>query len=102
MKTASTPRDRAPARCRPRLCPPFSPVEAAALAEASLRDTLETVRSTPAVRHVLVLDGRPGPWVPAGFDVVDQRGDGLGSRLSAAFADCVAECDEPVVLVGMD
>ena len=89
-------------RVKTRLCPPFSPAEAAELAEASLRDTLQTVRATPAARHVLVLDGRPGPWVPAGFDVIAQRGDGLGPRLAAAFADCTSTCPEPVVLVGMD
>ncbi len=102
MQIAVIAKEPVPGRVKTRLCPPFSATQAAELAEASLRDTLGTVRATPAVRHVLVLDGRPGPWIPAGFDVVAQRGDGLGSRLAAAFTDCVAACDEPVVLVGMD
>jgi glycosyltransferase A (GT-A) superfamily protein (DUF2064 family) len=52
---------------------------------------------------VLALDGRPGPWLPDGFDVIAQRGDGLDRRLTAAFADCFAAMPgEPVVLVGMD
>jgi rSAM/selenodomain-associated transferase 1 len=89
-------------RVKTRLCPPFSPAQAAELAEASLRDTLQAVRATPATRHVLVLEGRPGPWLPTGFDVLPQRGDDLGSRLAAAFEDCTATCGEPVVLVGMD
>ena len=102
MQIAVIAKEPVPGRVKTRLCPPFSPAQAAELAEAALRDTLRTVRATAAARHVLVLDGRPGPWVPAGFDVLAQRGDGLGSRLAAAFTDCVAACDEPVVLVGMD
>jgi hypothetical protein len=47
---------------------------------------------------VLVLDGRPGPWQPAGFEVVAQRGVGLADRLAAAFADV----GEAAFLVGMD
>ena len=102
MQIAVIAKEPVPGRVKTRLCPPFSPAQAAELAEAALQDTLQTVRATAAARHVLVLDGRPGPWVPAGFDVLAQRGDGLGSRLAAAFTDCVAVCDEPVVLVGMD
>ncbi|PIM69124.1 glycosyltransferase [Streptomyces sp. JV178] len=87
-----------PGRVKTRLCPPFSPAEAAALAEAALVDTLAAVAATPADRRVLVLDGEPGPWLPPGFDVVPQRGGGLDERLAAAFAGC----DGPALLVGMD
>ena len=85
-------------RVKTRLCPPFSPAAAAALAEAALRDTLAAVRGVPGVRRVLVLDGAPGPWVGPGIDVVPQRGDGLGERLAAAFADLGG----PALVVGMD
>ncbi|MGI8728475.1 MAG: TIGR04282 family arsenosugar biosynthesis glycosyltransferase [Solirubrobacteraceae bacterium] len=85
-------------RCKTRLCPPCTPEQAAALAEAALVDTLAAVLATPAARHVLVLDGEPGPWMPAGLDVVPQRGDGLAERLGAAFEDAGA----PALLVGMD
>jgi glycosyltransferase A (GT-A) superfamily protein (DUF2064 family) len=47
---------------------------------------------------VLVLDGPPGDWVPRGFEVVPQRGDGLAERLAAAFEDVA----QPAFLVGMD
>ncbi|MCL6731529.1 TIGR04282 family arsenosugar biosynthesis glycosyltransferase [Streptomyces neyagawaensis] len=87
-----------PGRVKTRLCPPFTPAEAAALAEAALADTLDAVAATPADRRVLVLDGEPGPWLPPGFDVVPQRGGGLDERLAAAFAGC----DGPALLVGMD
>lgn len=82
-----------------RLCPPCSPAQAAGLARAALRDTLAAVAATPGVqRRVLVLDGEPGRWLPPGFEVVLQRGDGLAQRLAHAFADCGG----PALLVGMD
>ncbi|MFJ6893348.1 DUF2064 domain-containing protein [Streptomyces hokutonensis] len=87
-----------PGRVKTRLTPPFTPEEAAALAEASLVDTLNVLLATPARRRVLVLDGAPGPWLPPGFDVVPQCGGGLDERLAAAFAGC----DGPALLIGMD
>lgn len=85
-------------RAKTRLCPPCSASEAAALAEAALLDTLAAVSATPASRHVLVLDGPAGPWLPPGFAVVHQRGDGLAARLDAAFIDV----GSPSLLIGMD
>ncbi|MFJ2827828.1 DUF2064 domain-containing protein [Streptomyces sp. NPDC087263] len=87
-----------PGRVKTRLTPPFTPREAALLAEAALADTLRTVAATPARRRVLVLDGTPGPWLPPGFDVVPQCAGGLDERLAAAFAGC----EEPTLLIGMD
>ncbi|MEU0114567.1 DUF2064 domain-containing protein [Streptomyces bobili] len=87
-----------PGRVKTRLTPPFTPGEAAALAEASLADTLEAVVATPAARRVLVLDGAPGPWLPPGFDVVPQCAGGLDERLADAFA----RCEGPALLIGMD
>ncbi|MYZ37943.1 DUF2064 domain-containing protein [Streptomyces sp. MnatMP-M17] len=87
-----------PGRVKTRLTPPFSPKEAAALAEAALADTLTTVARVPAGRRVLVLEGRPGPWLVPGFDVVPQCAGGLDERLAAAFAACTG----PALLIGMD
>ncbi|KOG30627.1 TIGR04282 family arsenosugar biosynthesis glycosyltransferase [Streptomyces resistomycificus] len=87
-----------PGRVKTRLTPPFTPEEAAALAEASLADTLDAVARTPARRRVLVLEGEPGPWLPPGFEVVRQCAGGLDERLAAAFAGC----DGPALLIGMD
>ena len=84
-------------RVKTRLCPPCTPAGAAALAAAALHDTLDAVRATPAVRRVLVLDGRPGPWA-AGVEVVAQRGAGLAARLAHAFADVGG----PALVIGMD
>ena len=88
-----------PGRVKTRLTPPCSPAGAAALAAAALADTLAAVaRTRRAGRRVLVLDGAPGPWVPRGFEVLPQRGDGLAARLAAAFADVGG----PAFLIGMD
>lgn len=86
-------------RVKTRLCPPCSPAQAAALAEAALADTLDAVLAAPASRRVLVLDGPPPAWLPSGLEVVPQRGGGLAERLAAAFADCARG---PALLVGMD
>ncbi|HYV60029.1 MAG TPA: TIGR04282 family arsenosugar biosynthesis glycosyltransferase [Acidimicrobiia bacterium] len=88
----------APGRVKTRLCPPCDPEQAARLAEASLVDTLLAVAATPCTRRVLVLAGTPGPWLPAGFEVIPQRGDALDERLAHAFADVGAGG----VLIGMD
>jgi len=85
-------------RVKTRLCPPCTPPQAAALARAALEDTLAAVAATPTHRRVLVLDGEPGDWVPEGFEVIPQRGDGLAERLADAFATI----GEPTLLVGMD
>ena len=95
MVIAKEPR---PGRVKTRLTPPFTPEEAAALAAASLADTLDAVAATPARRRVLVLDGSPGPWLPPGFEVVPQCAGGLDERLAAAFG----ACDGPALLIGMD
>jgi rSAM/selenodomain-associated transferase 1 len=87
-----------PGRVKTRCSPPCTPRQAATLAEAALIDTLTTVAATPCDRRVLMLDGPVGPWLPAGIEVLSQRGTGLGERLAAAFADVGG----PALLIGMD
>jgi rSAM/selenodomain-associated transferase 1 len=87
-----------PGRVKTRLTPPCSPEQAAQLAGAALGDTLAAAALTRATRRVLVLDGPPGDWVPDGFELVPQRGNGLAERLAAAFEDVA----QPAFLVGMD
>ncbi len=91
-----------PGRVKTRLTPPFSPADAAALAEASLSDTLAAVLRTDVARRVLALEGAPGPWLPRGFDVIAQRGGGLDERITHALTDACAIDPLPVVLIGMD
>ena len=85
-----------PGRVKTRLTPPFAPEEAAALAAASLADTLETVRGVRADRYLLWFDGTAPEGT--GFEVGPQPAGGLDERIAAAF-DAV---DDRAVLVGMD
>ncbi len=89
-------------RVKTRLCPPYTAAQAAQLAEAALRDTLAAVAATAAVARTVVLDGAPGGWLPRGFAVLPQRGDGLDERLAAAYDDAWASTAAPLLLVGMD
>lgn len=88
----------APGRSKTRLCPPCTPEQAATLAEAALRDTLVAVAACPARRRLLALDGEPGSWLPSGFQLLEQRGNGLGERLAHALA----AAGGPALVVGMD
>jgi len=87
-----------PGRVKTRLCPPFTPEEAADLARAALLDTLDAVLATPAARRVLALAGAPGYWVPRGITVRPQRGAALDDRIANALTDVRG----PVLLLGMD
>lgn len=97
-----------PGRVKTRLTPPFTPEQAAALAEAALADTLDAVLAAPVARRVLALAGTPGRWLPPGFTVIAQRGGGLDERLAAAFDDAALPdasrggAPLPMVLIGMD
>jgi uncharacterized protein len=88
-----------PGRVKTRLCPPCTPRQAALVAAAALADTLDAAAASPAVRRTIVLSGRFA--APPGFEVVAQRGDGLGERLAHAYAD-TALPGVATVLIGMD
>jgi hypothetical protein len=90
-----------PGRVKTRLCPPCSPAEAAAIAEACLADTLEAVAGCRADRKVVALDGPPGPWLPPGFEVIAQRGSSFDRRLAHAWGD-LAEGRGCGLQIGMD
>ena len=88
-----------PGRAKTRLAPALGDPGAAAVAEAALADTLAAVAAVePSRRKVLALDGDPGAWLPPGFEIVRQRGTGLGERLAGAFEDVAG----PAFLIGMD
>jgi glycosyltransferase A (GT-A) superfamily protein (DUF2064 family) len=87
-----------PGRSKTRLTPPLTPAEAASLAEAALADTLEAVAACGADRLLLALDGEPGPWLPAGFEVFPQVTGTFNERLAAAWA----HAGGPGIQIGMD
>ncbi len=88
-------------RVKTRLVPPLSPEQAAQVAAACLADTFAAVTAATArhadVRRVVLIDGDAGPWIPSGYEIVRQRGDGLGERLANGFDDLGAG-----LIVGMD
>ena len=88
-------------RVKTRLCPPYTPEQAATLAAAALADTLRAVGCSAASQRTLVLDGQPDLVTAAGFDVVEQSSGGLDERIAAAFAAHAAS-RMPQLLVGMD
>jgi len=85
-------------KVKTRLCPPCSGSSAAAVAAAALADTLDAVAACGASRRVVALAGSPGDWLPPGFEIVRQRGDGLASRLANAWSDVGG----PGIQIGMD
>lgn len=87
-----------PGRVKTRLCPPFTPAQAAELAQAALLDTLDVVLTAPAARRILALEGPPGSWVPTGYEVHAQRGTTLDERI----ANAIAPISTPVLVIGMD
>lgn len=87
-----------PGRVKTRLCPPCTPAQAAAVAAAALADTLDAMALCGAARRIVALDGEIGPWLPAGFEVIVQRGAGLDERLAWAAEDAGGAG----VIVGMD
>ncbi len=98
MAIAVLAKEPRPGFTKTRMCPPLSSTEAAALAEAMLRDTLGIVAACPAARRIVVLDGSPGSWLPEGFEVIPQRSGDQADRIGAAFEDIGG----PAVVIGMD
>jgi uncharacterized protein len=82
-----------------RLSPPCTASEAALVAEAALRDTLDVAMASSPGRLVVVLDGPTPAWFPAHVEVIAQRGDRLDIRLSNAFSDVIGVANEPTLLV---
>ncbi|MGY4542987.1 glycosyltransferase A (GT-A) superfamily protein (DUF2064 family) [Arthrobacter sp. UYNi723] len=85
-------------KAKTRLTPPLTPAQAAALAQTSLSQTLETVRSLPAARRLLVFDGTPRRRDAAGFEVVAQGTGALDERLAAICSRVTG----PLLILGMD
>ena len=100
----------APGQVKTRLCPPFTPEQAADFYAAMLADVLEAtaeIAAAEGLKPILAIDppsavvefeGR----VPAGFRVVAQQGAGLSARMEAAAAAAFADGFAPVLLRGSD
>lgn len=87
-----------PGRVKTRLCPPCTPEEAAAVAEAALADTLDACCRAGPDRVVVALDGSPGDWAPPGVTFVDQGEGPFDQRLARAWT----HVGGPTLQIGMD
>ena len=100
-----------PGQVKTRMCPPASPVQAAQLAAAAFRDTLDAVLAVPGVIPVVALSGDLAQAIDAdalseqlkATMVLPQRGATLGQRIAASIADAAALVrHRPVLQIGMD
>ena len=97
-----------PGRVKTRLSPPLAPAQAAALYDAFLRDALDrylawSLGLGAEVRLHLAGAARvPNGLVPAGVEVLPQRGAGLGERMLRAFVQAFAAGHDRAVVVGTD
>lgn len=99
-----------PGEVKTRLCPPFSPEQAAALYACMLDDVLEASAAACADLGVApILAVHPpeavaelGRRAPAAFRAVPQRGASLAERMEAAAAEAAAAGHAPVILRGSD
>jgi glycosyltransferase A (GT-A) superfamily protein (DUF2064 family) len=69
---------------------------------APLRDTLGAMLAAPVARRVLAIDGPVADRLPAGFELMTQRGGDFGGRLAGALADAHALAAMPLLLVRAD
>ncbi len=100
-----------PGEVKTRLCPPATPAQAARIAAAAFRDTLDAVLAVPDVMPVVALTGDLAHAVDAvpltellrATTVLPQRGTTLGQRIAASIADAaVVVGHRPVLQIGMD
>jgi hypothetical protein len=89
-----------------RLMPPLSGEQAAGLYESLLRDTLELVRTVPAVsRFVLYAPPTEVDYfeqLAPDFQRLPQQGSGLGERLDNALTYCLTNGFEQAVVMNSD
>jgi len=96
----------APGRVKTRMAPPLTPVEAAAVYEASLRDVIERARGSDRGVQIF-FDPAPGAreYFRRAFPdlvLVRQEGEDLGARIRNAFGTLFAEAADRAVIIGAD
>jgi glycosyltransferase A (GT-A) superfamily protein (DUF2064 family) len=67
--------------------------------DAPLQETLSAVLAAPVARRVLAIGKAGKEWLPAGFDLMGQRGGDYGEWVAAAFADAHAAAALPMLLL---
>lgn len=87
-----------PGRVKTRLHTAYTPEDAAALADAALRDTLDATAICRARRRLVALDGEAGSWSSDDLEVVAQVPGSFAQRLDGAWSHVTGPC----VQIGMD
>jgi glycosyltransferase A (GT-A) superfamily protein (DUF2064 family) len=86
-------------RVKTRLHPALSLAEAARVAEACLRDTIDAIDGLPVTRRILCFQGRRHPALARGWEIMPQVQGELDARIAAVLDVCGAG---PVLVLGMD
>ena len=96
----------APGRTKTRLTPPLSPVQAAALYECFLRDTLDLVRRlsgvAPAIAYLPAEERAYFEALAPDFELVLQEGADLGERLDSALTRLLMVGYQHVAIMNSD
>jgi hypothetical protein len=90
-----------------RLCPPFSPQEAAVFYDCLMRDTMALMARVPAVTPVVAYTPADAKdyfchLVSTSFELIPQRGSNLGERLDNVLTDCLQEGYRQAVVMDSD
>ena len=95
-----------PGRVKTRLAVGLGEEGACHLYQAMVADILGTLKASGLPIHLFHDDKESGAlplaWRDAAAQVRPQRGEDIGERMAAAFADCFAQEIEQVILVGSD
>ena len=94
-----------PGRVKTRLTPVLSPLEAARLYTAFLRDTLRQVARLEVNVRLYVAQPLPDEGIaglPAEVSLHEQEGDGLGPRMKQAFEDTLEAGYDRAIVMGSD
>ena len=95
-----------PGHTKTRLCPPFSPEQAAALYEAFLRDALDIARAVPNVTPFIAYSPPEEEAyfreLAPDFDLIPQIGANLGERLDFVLSRTLAAGFEQVAAINSD
>lgn len=99
-----------PGKVKTRLSPPLTPAQASALNICFIRDTTENIQQVSAASHSAGLvvytpvgdEAAFDDLLPAGFELLAQRGEGFGERLLAASQDLFACGYSAVCLIDSD
>ena len=97
-------------KVKTRLTPPLTPEESASLNTCFLRDTARAIANTAregrsrgiAVYLPVGAEETYAEILPAEFELIPQRGEGLGERMALAFDDLFSLGFDSVCLIGSD